>query len=253
MTLTAIIGGSGLTELAPLAIIHREAVPTPFGDHSAALSFGTLAGRAVVFLARHGDRHTYPPHRLNYRANIWALKHAGADRVLAVATVGGITSELHPGRLAVPDQVIDYTFGRAQTFFEDDLDQVTHVDFTHPFDSALRQSLIHWGRGLGLHAAEGGTYGAMQGPRLETAAEIRRLERDGCDVVGMTLMPEAALARELDLPYAACNLVVNWAAGKGDGIITMEDIRRHQVEGLARICAWLEAVVRRRVSREARR
>ncbi len=243
MTLTAIIGGSGLTELPSLTITHREPVATPFGEPSAALSFGTLAGRAVVFLARHGDRHTWPPHRVNYRANTWALKHGGADRVLAVATVGGITAEMHPGRLGVPDQVIDYTFGRAQTFFEDDLDHVTHIDFTHPFDSTLRQSLIRHARSLGLDAVESGTYGAMQGPRLETAAEIRRLERDGCDVVGMTLMPEAALARELDLPYAACNLVVNWAAGKSAGSITMDEIRRHQALGLARVRAWLEAVV----------
>ncbi|MDF9393107.1 MULTISPECIES: S-methyl-5'-thioinosine phosphorylase [Methylococcus] len=233
MSLTAIIGGTGLTRLTQLEIQRREAPATPYGAPSSALTFGRLARRDFVFLARHGDPHTIPPHRINYRANLWALKQAGAEAVIAAAAVGGIGRDMGPGRLAIPHQIIDYTWGRASTFFEDGLDHVTHIDFTAPYNEHLRQRLIASARAAGLSVVDGGVYGCTQGPRLETAAEIARMERDGCDLVGMTGMPEAALARELELPYAACAIVANWAAGKSEGEITLAEIERHLARGMA--------------------
>jgi len=233
MSLTAIIGGTGLTRLEQLEIIRRETLTTPYGPPSSALTFGRLAGRDFVFLARHGDPHTIPPHRINYRANLWALEQAGAESVIAAAAVGGIGAEMEPGRLAIPHQIIDYTWGRAGTFFEDGLDHVTHIDFTAPYSEDLRQKLIASARTAGLSVVDGGVYGCTQGPRLETSAEIARMERDGCNLVGMTGMPEAALARELELPYAACAIAANWAAGKSEGEITMAEIERHLARGMA--------------------
>ncbi|MEI7447011.1 MAG: S-methyl-5'-thioinosine phosphorylase, partial [Burkholderiales bacterium] len=168
--------------------------------------------------------HTIPPHQINYRANLWALHHVGATSVLAVATVGGIRADCGPGVLAVPDQIVDYTHGRKSTFFEGPDSPVTHVDFTRPYDEALRERLLRAAASAGEPIVAGGTYGCTQGPRLETAAEIRRLERDGCDLVGMTGMPEAVLARELGLPYAVLAVVANHAAGLGDSraAISME-------------------------------
>ncbi len=213
----AIIGGSGLTRLANLDVSRREVVRTPFGDPSGALTFGRLGKSEVVFLARHGYGHTIPPHLVNYRANLWAIsKVAKADRIISVASVGGISAHLGPGTLVVPHQIIDYTSGRPATFFEGGESQVTHVDFTHPYDGPLREALIRIAQQVGQAVVDGSVYAAMQGPRLETAAEIDRLERDGADVVGMTGMPEAVLARELDVPYAALCVVANWAAGRHD-------------------------------------
>lgn len=239
----AIIGGTGLTSLETLNISRREMVSTPFGEPSGPLTHGELGGKEVVFLARHGYGHTIPPHKVNYRANLWALKHIGVDQVIAVAAVGGIRADMAPGALAFPDQIIDYTWSRCHTFFEEDLEQVTHIDFTHPYCEELRRKLILAARQAGLNAREDGTYGATQGPRLETAAEIRRLERDGCDLVGMTGMPEAALARELGLGYATCAVVANWAAGKSAGVITMEDIQRQLVGGMEKVKRLLCQVV----------
>ena len=231
----AVIGGTGLAALEDLTITRREALSTPYGAPSSPLLHGELAGHPLVFLARHGLDHRIPPHQINYRANLWALRQAGAQWVIAAAAVGGIRADLGPGVLAFPDQIIDYTWGRACTFFQDDLSEVTHIDFTEPYCPALREKLIRAARELGLNASESGTYAAMQGPRLETAAEIRRLERDGCDMVGMTGMPEAALARELGLRYAACAVVANWAAGKAAGEITMAEIQRNLVGGMAQV------------------
>jgi len=240
----AIIGGTGLTSLKGLEIVRREMVHTPYGEPSGPLTHGTLGGKQVMFLARHGYGHNIPPHRINYRANLWALKEVGVTRVIAVAAVGGIAPDLPPGRLAIPDQIIDYTWGRAATFFEDALAHVTHIDFTSPYDPALRELLIRACRRLGLDAREDGTYGVTQGPRLETAAEIDRLERDGCALVGMTAMPEAALARELGLAYAACAVVANWAAGRGGtAVIEMKEIERTLKEGMEKVRAVLETLV----------
>jgi 5'-methylthioinosine phosphorylase len=236
----AIIGGTGLNSLKSLEITHREMVQTPYGAPSGPAVFGVVGGREVVFMARHGSGHTIPPHKVNYRANIWALKSLGVKQVIAVAAVGGITPEMTPGRLVFPDQIIDYTSCRDSTYFEENLESVTHIDFTEPYCAQLRETLIGAARAAGLDARPRGTYGATQGPRLETAAEIARLERDGCDLVGMTGMPEAALARELELCYATCAVVANWAAGKGEGVITMEEIDRHLKSGMDQVRLLLE-------------
>lgn len=211
----AIIGGSGLSDFDGLERTRREVVRTPYGEPSGALTFGHLSGKEVVFLARHGYGHILPPHMINYRANMWALHSIGARRVVAVATVGGIRAGYDPGHLVVPDQLIDYTYDRKATYF-DGVDQpVTHIDFTEPYHGGLRQSLLAAAQSVNMVAHDGGVYGCTQGPRLETAAEIRRLQRDGCDLVGMTGMPEAALARELGVDYAALCVVINHAAGTG--------------------------------------
>ena len=211
-----IIGGTGLTQLSNLEVTRRQVVRTPFGDPSGALTFGKLNRRDVVFLARHGYGHTIPPHEVNYRANIWALHSEGAGPIVSVASVGGIRSDLTPGTLAIPHQVLDYTWGRKHTFFEGPDQPVTHVDFTRPYCEALRARLVKAAAAAGQAIVHGGVYAATQGPRLESAAEIDRLERDGADMVGMTGMPEAALAKEMGLRYAAIAVVVNHAAGRGD-------------------------------------
>ncbi len=212
----AILGGSGLAQLPGLEGARRETVRTPYGEPSGPLMQGTIGGREVVFLARHGEAHSIAPHQVNYRANIQALKDAGASRIASVVTVGGIRREFGPGVLVVPDQIIDYTWGRASTFFEGPGAKVTHIDFTEPYSAQLRNSILTAAKTCGEAIADGGCYGATQGPRLETAAEIARMERDGADLVGMTAMPEAALAREAGLEYAAIAVVANHAAGKGD-------------------------------------
>ncbi|WP_153108710.1 S-methyl-5'-thioinosine phosphorylase [Propionivibrio limicola] len=212
----AVIGGTGLTQLANLDVSHREVLRTPYGDPSGAVTFGQIGGKPVVFLARHGYGHTIPPHEVNYRANIWALSRSGARAIVSVASVGSIRADLKPGDVIIPHQIIDYTWGRKSTFHEGRDCAVTHVDFTEPYDGLLRQQLIAAAVRVGIPVSDSAVYAATQGPRLETAAEINRLERDGADIVGMTGMPEAALARELDVPYAAISVVANYAAGRSD-------------------------------------
>ena len=231
-----IIGGSGLTQLDNLETTRRELVHTPYGEPSGALTFGMIRGREVVFLARHGYGHTIPPHAVNYRANMWALQAQGAEDIVSVASVGGIRTDLLPGALALPDQIIDYTHGRGSTYFDQSDRGVTHIDFTHPYCAALRSRLAAAAAAAGERIVDGGTYAATQGPRLETAAEITRLERDGADMVGMTGMPEAALARELGLCYAAIAVVVNYAAGRG---ASSEGVR------LATVTNWFEELSKR--------
>ncbi len=242
----AIIGGSGLARLAGLAHQRREIVRTPYGDPSGPLTFGELENVPIAFLARHGYGHTIAPHEINYRANVWALKSAGVEGIVSVATVGGIRADFGPGVLVAPDQIIDYTWGRRSTYFEGSENPVRHVDFTDPYDARLRRRLLDAARAESIDLVDGGTYGCTQGPRLETTAEIRRLERDGCDLVGMTGMPEAALAREQDLPYAAVAVVVNHAAGKGDSEngISLEAIGPVMDQAMARVRALLAAFVR---------
>jgi 5'-deoxy-5'-methylthioadenosine phosphorylase len=234
----AIIGGSGLTQLANLDITRREVVRTPYGEPSGALTFGSLGGKSVVFLARHGYGHTIPPHMVNYRANIWALKHAaGVDRIISVASVGAIRNDLPPGALVLPHQIIDYTSGRASSFHEGYDGHVVHIDFTEPYDGVLRSALAEAFHATGEAFSNGGVYAATQGPRLETAAEVNRLERDGADIIGMTGMPETALAREAGVAYAAICVSVNWAAGRGDSErgIRFADIEEVQRTALARV------------------
>lgn len=226
MTKLAIIGGTGLTSIDEMQIISNETVATPYGAPSSSLVTGKLANKEIIFLARHGNDHTIPPHKINYRSNIWALKSVGVTDVIAVGAVGGIHEDIPPGRIAIPDQIIDYTYSRKHTYFEDNLSEVTHIDFTHPYNEQLRQKLLQAVIDCNLDAYNEGVYGATQGPRLETAAEIWRMQKDGCDMVGMTGMPEASLSKELGLNYACCALSVNWAAGKGKSEITMQEIEQ---------------------------
>ena len=212
----AIIGGSGLSKLGNMEVTRRRVARTPYGEPSGALTLGRICAAEVVFLARHGYGHTIAPHEVNYRANLWALKDAGADAVISVASVGGIRSELGPGALAVPHQIIDYTWGRRSTYFEGQGAPVNHIDFTEPYSAPMRERIFKAAREAGEPVIDRGVYAATQGPRLETAAEIDRLARDGADMVGMTGMPEAALAREISLEYAAIAVVANYAAGRGE-------------------------------------
>lgn len=212
----AIIGGTGMTQLANLEITHRQVIRTPYGEPSGALTFGRIKDHNVVFLARHGYGHTIPPHEINYRANIWALASQNVSRIVAVASVGGIRNDLGPGKLVLPDQLIDYTYGRKFTFFEGGEKPVTHIDFTEPYCPKLRKRVLKAAKAAKMELLDGGVYAATQGPRLETAAEINRLERDGAHMVGMTGMPEAALAREQGISYTSIAVVANHAAGRGD-------------------------------------
>jgi len=240
----AIIGGSGLSQLAGLEVTRREGVRTPYGEPSGPLAFGTLLGRPVVFLPRHGEGHSIAPHEVNYCANLWALREHKADGIVAVASVGGIRSDLTPGTIVIPDQIIDYTWGRRSTYFEGDA-PVTHIDFTEPYAHDLRVRLLAAARACGEQASDRAVYATTQGPRLETAAEIDRLERDGADIVGMTGMPEAALARELDLHYAAICVVVNFAAGRGESRagISLEKIDAVLRKSMIQVSRILETLV----------
>jgi 5'-deoxy-5'-methylthioadenosine phosphorylase len=244
MTTVAIIGGSGLTNLKNLRITRREVIRTPYGEPSAPMIFGQLGGQEAVFLPRHGAGHTIPPHEVNYRANIWAIKQTGVDKVIAVNAVGGISPDyLVSGTLVIPDQVIDYTYGRCHTFFGSEHKKVTHVDFTQPYCEDLRQTVIQAAARAKMKVMERGTYGATQGPRFESAAEIRRMERDGADIVGMTGMPEAGLARELELCYASISLVVNPAAGKTREAISLREIEKNLEDGMISVRALLEQAI----------
>jgi len=243
----AIIGGSGLTQLANLEITRRQIVRTPYGEPSGPLTFGRMGKTEVVFLARHGYGHTLAPHEINYRANLWALQLQAVTRVISVCTVGGIAAGLGAGTIALPDQIIDYTWGRPSTYFEGAEQPVTHIDFTHPYDEDTRAMVLESARVAGVPLVDGGTYAATQGPRLETKAEIDRLERDGATMVGMTGMPEAALARELRLGYVTLAVVVNPAAGRGSSArsVSMEDIGRVIEESMGKVRLIVAKVVER--------
>lgn len=225
----AIIGGTGLTQLENLKITRRLIVRTPYGEPSQPLMYGELSGREVLFLARHGSGHTIPPHEVNYRANIYALHLQGVTEIAAVATVGGIRADLAPGTIAMPHQIIDYTHGRKNTFYDGVELPVRHIDFTDPYCPKLRAKWRKAALAANEPLIEEGVYAAMQGPRLETAAEINKLERDGATMVGMTGMPEAALARELGISYAAICPVANYAAGRADSLhgIQYEEVMSH--------------------------
>jgi 5'-methylthioadenosine phosphorylase len=233
----AIIGGSGLTQLSSLEVGRHKVMRTPYGDPSGALTFGRIGAFDVIFLARHGYGHTIPPHEVNYRANLWALREAGAASVVSVASVGGIRNDIWPGTLVLPHQVIDYTWGRASTFFEGPGQAVNHIDFTEPYSRSVREQLLKAAGAIGERIMDGAVYAATQGPRLETAAEINRLERDGADIVGMTGMPEASLAREIGLEYAAIAVVANYAAGRGDSehAVPLDKIQAVLDEAMGRV------------------
>ncbi|MDH3712587.1 MAG: S-methyl-5'-thioinosine phosphorylase [Gammaproteobacteria bacterium] len=237
----AVVGGTGFTDIAGFCEEGRETVVTPFGAPSAPLVYGSLSGRPVVTLQRHGEQRNIPPHKVNYRANVWALLKSGARDAIGVAAVGGIAREAPPARVVIPEQILDYTCAREHTFFGAGPDAVQHIDFTNPYTAWLREHLLRAAASTGVDALDGGVYGATQGPRLETAAEIAKLERDGCTVVGMTGMPEAALMREAGLGYACCAVVVNWAAGKSDEAITMDIIHANLQIGMQRVDGMLTA------------
>ena len=238
----AIIGGSGLTKLANLEVGRRRVARTPYGDPSGALTFGRIGRNDVLFLARHGYGHTIAPHEVNYRANLWALKHSGADSVVSVASVGGIRNDIWPGTIVLPHQIIDYTWGRSATFFEGPGAPVNHIDFTEPYSRELRARVLKAAAACGERVMDGGVYAATQGPRLESAAEINRLERDGADIVGMTGMPEASLAREISLQYAAIAVVANYAAGRGDSerAVPLDKIEAVLDEAMGRVRRIIE-------------
>lgn len=244
MGVTGIIGGTGLDRLEMLENRREHSIETPYGTPSAPLVHGHVEGQSFVFLARHGHDHALAPHEIDYRANLWALREAGVDEVIAVAAVGTITEPPAPGGLAVPDQLIDYTHGRAATYFEGGTAGVHHIDFTQPYAAATRRRILAAADTAGIAIVDGGCYGATQGPRLETAAEIVRLERDGCTLVGMTGMPEAALARELELPYACCAVVANLAAGKGSAEIELEEIGMNLAAGMKNVRQLISALAR---------
>jgi 5'-deoxy-5'-methylthioadenosine phosphorylase len=226
MTL-GLIGGTGLSTLPGLETLRAHAVDTPYGQPSMAIEEGVFAGRPLFFLHRHGGRgRPVPPHRVNYRANIWALRELGVTRIVAVNAVGAINPQLRPGKLVIPDQLIDYSWGREHSFDDGSSGELLHIDFTEPFDEQLRKALLAAGSEAGVGCVDSAVLAVTQGPRLETAAEVQRLARDGCDLVGMTAMPEAALARELALPYASVCMIVNAAAGLSDQPITLDAIRQ---------------------------
>lgn len=237
----AVIGGTGVYALGELADVESHQPVTAYGAPSGPVRIGTYAGKRVAFLARHGEGHSLPPHKINYRANLAALKAVGANRVLALNTVGGITERFGPRVLACPEQLIDYTWGRVSTLCEEPDTDVLHVDFGDPYTASLRAEIVSAAKNAGVALVDGGCYGATQGPRLETKAEIARMRRDGCDLVGMTGMPEAGLARELGLDYACLAIVANWAAGAGpdpDEVITLQDVLDNvatAMDGAARV------------------
>lgn len=239
-----IIGGTGLSDPAVLEgfleNISVRHIATPYSADAVHIFVGRRHGKQIAFLPRHGKGHKVPPHLINYRANIWALHHIRVTAVIGVNAVGGIHSSLGPGKLAIPEQIIDYSWGREHTFLAQS-GAVTHIDFTTPYDENLRQLLI--ASAADVPVWPHGVYGCTQGPRLETAAEVARLGRDGCDMIGMTGMPEAALARELSLAYACIAISVNWAAGLSDEVITMESIGQVLDSGIGSVKQLLDRTI----------
>jgi len=242
--LYAVIGGSGLYALDGLNIESAEKVDTPYGLISADLQLGLWHEKPVAFLPRHGIDHQIPPHKINYRANLWALKSIGVSHIIAANAVGGINPQYGPQVLALPDQIIDYTANREHSFFDGSNDEVRHVDFTHPYSQVLRENIYEAAEAQKMELVDGGCYGCTNGPRFETAAEIGKMKTDGCDLIGMTAMPEAALARELDIEYASIALVVNWCAGIDDVEISMDQIKAILDLGSQRIQRLISATLK---------
>jgi len=244
MSKLAIIGGTGMTDFEGLEITKRQTLHTPYGETSSPIIHGTYCGKSIIFLARHGSQQNIPPHKVNYRANMKSLKELGITNVIAIASVGGIHPDMQPKDLVIPHQIIDYTWSREQTFFAEGLDHVTHIDFTEPYCENLRDKLLTAAQSVDFQVHFQGVYGATQGPRLETAAEIDRMDRDGCDIVGMTGMPEAALARELELCYATCAIVANQAAGRSPTPISLAEIKANMSESIQHVNQLLAEVIR---------
>lgn len=249
----AVIGGTHLTRLPNLDSVREEKISTPFGDPSGPVSIGLCGGRQIAFLPRHGNPHALAPHKINYRANMWALKELGVTQILSIATSGGIREDFGPAALVVPDQIIDYTHGRESTYHDGtDGEPVRHIDFTQPYSEHLRRRITEAAQTAGESVYNGGCYGCFNGPRLETAAEISKLARDGCDLVGQTGMPEAALARELGIEYAAICPIVNHAAGLGDSKqeISREELTRTRAAAFERVVKIVAAFAAQQVVRK---
>lgn len=223
MSKIGVIGGSGLYEIKGFVLKKRKAVTTPFGKPSDQYLSGEMGGTEVIFLPRHGKHHNIPPHNINYRANIWGFKKLGVDRILSISAVGGIKKGLKPGDIVILDQILDMTRNRKSTFY-DGQDGVVHVDFTDPFCPELQKALNKAGKRVNVSLKNGGTYVAVEGPRLETAAEIKSFGILGGDVVGMTGMPEASLARELEICYSGLSVVANYAAGISKRKLTVAEV-----------------------------
>jgi 5'-methylthioinosine phosphorylase len=233
-----LIGGTGLDQFGPPETSHI--VDTAYGRPSAALAEYQVGDIQLFFLPRHGKRHQLPPHAVNYRANIEAFRQLAVDGIVAINAVGGITQDHAPGTLCLPDQLIDYTWGRAHTFSMGAGDALSHIEFAAPFAGPLRSALLGAAESAAIDLIDGGCIGVCQGPRLETTAEIRRMKQDGCDIVGMTTMPEAALAREAGLDYASLCITANWAAGVGQEAVTMEDIKATLDEAMSGVREFLD-------------
>ena len=242
----AIIGGTGIDDLEGLDVLKEHCVQTPYGEPSRPIQEGRLGEHSLFFLQRHGSPGAIPPHRINYRANLWALKSMEVGAVVAINAVGGITESMRPGRLVIPHQVIDYTWGREHTFDEGQEHKLMHIDFTEPYERGLRMELLAAADSANIPHEASGVYGATQGPRLETSAEVQRMARDGCDVVGMTGMPEAALACELGLPYASVCMVVNPAAGLGNLPLTLAMMQEILLREAAVVRQLLNQLLRNR-------
>ncbi len=223
MSKIGVIGGSGLYEIKGLILKNKEKITTPFGKPSEQYFIGKIGNIEVIFLPRHGSHHNIPPHIINYRANIWGLKKLGVERIISVSAVGGIKKGLKPGDIVVLSQVIDMTKKRKSTFY-DGKTGVIHIDFTEPFCPEMRQTLLKAGRRVRVPVKDGGTYVAVEGPRLETATEIKSFRILGGDVVGMTGMPEASLARELEICYSGISVVANYAAGINKKKLTTTEV-----------------------------
>ena len=240
-----VIGGTGLRKIDGLNITREELVDTPYGKPSDKILVGKLDNCDIAFLARHGEGHTIPPHLINNRANIYALETLGVKAIFGIAAVGSIPNGIKPGSIVLPHQIIDYTYGRDHTFFDGVKNPVSHIDFTNPYNPELRKLLCNNASLEDIVFVKEGVYVAVQGPRLETAAEIDKYERDGATIVGMTGMPEASLARELDLPYAAICPVANFAAGRAsskDGI-THEEINKQSEIMSFNVSKYLKVVI----------
>lgn len=230
----AVIGGSGVYALDYLTDVQTTVVSTPYGK-SPEIVLGKLANRNVAFLPRHGKKHTAPPHLVNYRANLWALRELGVKRVLATTASGSLRSRMRPGDLVLLDQFVDFTKRRPMTFYEGGKGGVVHVDVTEPYCPELRKILRETARALKIKLHPRATYGCTEGPRFETAAEIQALRRLGCDLVGMTNVPECILARELELCYAAIAVVTNFAAGISKTKLTHEEVAELMAKNIERV------------------
>ncbi len=244
MTCLGIIGGSGLEQFPEMENAVSLDVDTRWGSPSGPLLKGQLGGVAAVFLSRHGETHGIAPHLVNYRANIAALQAQGVDAIVAINVVGSIDPEMCPGDFVVPRQIIDYTSGRDSSFYDGREQPLQHIDFSYPYTESVRQKIIDSAIAQELNLHSHGVYGVTQGPRLETAAEIERMARDGCDIVGMTAMPEAVLARELSIPYACLALVVNPAAGLTDSEVSMAEIEKIMAQKMQQVRRLLPEIAR---------